>query len=102
VHHRLPHLLPEWTEEQDLGGSPVVAHAQQTRAKYSCRVEDDDVAGGDELLEVAELPVRDLAGHAVDHHQPALATSLGGELSDAIDRQLEIVVRGAGAVARHR
>jgi len=52
-------------------------------------------------LEIAELLVRDLAGRSIHYHQPALAAPLARKLGDAVDGQIEIVVRCAGAVARH-
>ena len=92
VHHRLPQVLAERAKQQDLGGCSVVAHAQQPGAEYAGGVEDDGVAGGNQVLELTELPVRDLAGRSIHDHHAALATPLGRELRDPIDGQIEIVV----------
>src|SRR6266550_2916446 len=90
--HRLPQVLAERTKQQDLGGCSVVAYAQQPRAEYASGVEDDGVAGGNQVLEITELPVRDLTGRSIHDHHAALAAPLGRELRDPIDGQIEIVV----------
>ena len=90
--HRLPHRFAYWPQQKNLGGRPVVAHAEEAGAENAGSVEDEGVAGRDQLLEIAELLVRDLSGRSVYQHQATLAAPLAGELRDTIDWQLEIVV----------
>ena len=79
----------------------VVADAEESSAENASGVEHERVTGGNELLQIAELSVRDLAGGAVHHHEPALSASRGWRLRDAVDWDVEVVVGGAGAVFGH-
>ena len=101
MHHRLPRRFAERSKQQNFSRRAVLANAKQSGAKDAGGVEHDRVAGGNELLKIAELLVRDLAGRSVDDHQPAVAASRGWLLRDAIGGELEVVMGSAGAVLSH-
>src|SRR5439155_25259608 len=101
MHHRLPHRFAERSQQEHLGGRSVVADAEEPSAENARGVEHECVAGGNELLEIAELSVRDLARRAVHHHELAVPASRGWRLRDAVDWDVEVVVGGAGAVFGH-
>ncbi len=57
MHHCLPHRFAEWSQQENLGGGSVVANAEEPSAEDAGGIEDQRVAGRNELLEITELPV---------------------------------------------
>ena len=84
--------------QENFGRCPVLANAEEPGAKDARGVEHNGVARGNELLEIAELLVGDLACGSIDDHQPAVAAPRGRLLCDAIGGEIEVVVGGEGSV----
>jgi hypothetical protein len=92
VNHRFPGRVSERSQQEDLSGRSVFADAEQSGSKDARGVEDDRIAGGNELLEIGETPVRDLTGRAIHDHQPAVPTPRSRLLRDPVCGEIEIVV----------
>ena len=70
--------------------------------KDASGVEDNRVAVGNQLIEIAELPVGDVAGRSIDDHEPTVTAALGGMLGDTVCGEVEVVVRCPRAVPGQR
>jgi hypothetical protein len=92
MHHRFPQIVAECAQKKDLGGRLIVAKTKKAGVKDASGIEDDRVAGWNQLLEIAELLVRDLSGSAIDDHEPTVTAALSGMLCDAIGGEVEVVV----------
>jgi len=71
------------------GGNPVT---QQSRWKYTCRVQDQEIAGPQIVLEVGELAVLDRPD-AMEDEQARTTTLAWRMLRDERFRQFEIEIR---------
>src|SRR5690606_22517827 len=83
---RLPERVAfsEGAEEQDLGSGTGRLSAHETRREDARLVQHEDVAGGDQLQQVAEDTVFDRAVGSMQHEEPALVAALRGILRDPI------------------
>ena len=89
MNHRLVLVVAEWLEEKQLGRCAGVASAKQSRMKHARRVQDDRVAGGNQLDEIAKRPVLDrrpsrdappsAGSHRVARPVPVLSDRAGDE-----------------------
>jgi len=92
MHHRFPGRVAEWSEQEDFCRRSILAHAEESRVENAGGVEHDRVPGRNDLFEVAELFVRDLARGAVDDHEPAVSATSSRLLGDAVGGEIEVVV----------
>src|SRR5205823_7111869 len=67
-------------------------------AHHTGGVEREHVAGGNELGEIGESAMTDLAALATDDHEPTLVATRGRNLRDSLWRENEIVIGRAVAV----
>jgi hypothetical protein len=93
-HHRLPQVVARGLQEQDLGGGATVAGAQQPGLEHAGGVQDEKIAGGNEIDELTEPPVLDRTAVPPHDHEAARLTLGQRLLGDAVRRQLEVVVAG--------
>jgi hypothetical protein len=95
-HECLPTFAPVvgLPEQEDLGFPAAGAAALQSGGKDLRFVHHHEVARPDQVDEVAEEPMPDGSGCAIEHEQPALRPKFGRMLRDQLGGQVEIVIRG--------
>src|SRR6266542_4976141 len=94
MHHRLVAAVAKVAQKKKFGGSTGVARTEKPRTIDASGVEDDRIAGGNEIHDIAEGRVLNPALRAVDDHQPALIAAGSRRLSDQL--RWEIVVEVGG------
>ena len=68
--------------------------AAQPSSEHAGVIEDQHVAGAEEVAQVGETPVRHLAGRTVKHKEAGAIPGACGRLRDKLGRQGKIEVSG--------
>ena len=70
AHHGLPHVVAQGPHEQDFGLAPSVSRAQEARGEDAASVRHHEVAGLQQIGEVAEEVVPQRALRPIEDEQP--------------------------------
>jgi hypothetical protein len=92
---RLVAIAAEWLEQHDLRGRARGSFTKETRPDDSRAIQDENVADGNEVGEIAKSPMRDCTTCPIDDHQPAFIAPREGVLRDLLRRQVEVEVGSA-------
>ena len=99
-HQRLPGPVVAFFEQEDLDGTARGLAQVQPGREHPGRVQDHDVAGSDQLRQVADDAVLRVLGRATIDQQAGPVTGLDGVLGDGL--RWELVVEGRGLHGAHR
>ena len=98
MHQRVPAILVEAPEQQALHlAAARRAVPVQARRKHARVVHDHQVAGREQVWQIARVRACDRAARAVDDHQAGRRALGCRVLSDELGRQVEIEIRDAHA-----
>ena len=102
MHHRFVSIVAEGFEKKQLCRGTRVARPEQTCMKHARSVENDRIAGRNQIDEIAKLTMRDHSRIPMHYHQPALIASLGWNLRYLIVRKMKVVMIGSAAVSHQK
>src|SRR5207247_265242 len=101
-HHRLPPAITarHGPEEENFRAGAARTRPEQSCFHHACRVDDEDVAGRNEVDEIAEVTMLDRFVVASHHHESTCRPIRERLLRDELRRQLESVV--GSPVPKHK
>ena len=100
VHHGNPRTVRFGMNEQNFGRCPVLANAVESRVDDTTRIYDHHIVGVEQLEEVSERSVLDLARFPIQMQQPAAVAIRWGSLSDEF--RWKVVVEVGGGIPLRR